>query len=317
MKGNLDNPVSGNSKGHPELDDLDGVPPKGKTEYKRFHRRGNRDKVQLAIASGPISTRKQNLPLERLDPVSDLISVRTQAEKTQRWLALRPVTIAGPQTLDSKTPLVNFNRNDMAFRAFDQLRTQLLQTLRFNGWSRIAIAAPTPGCGSTFTAVNLGLSFARVPGSRILLMDMNLRAPGVAAALGVNCTGDMRCYLSGKIDPSQYLVRAKETLALGLTSNSDQDTAELLLHQYTSTVLNRMNDRFRPDVTIYDLPAILAFDDLTAFLPQVDGVLLVSDGTKTTAAQIKACERALEGRTNLLGVVLNQARTLGTQSYVG
>ncbi len=238
-----------------------------------------------------------------------------QSDEILRWNALRPVTIGGPQIFTGTTPLVSFNRNDPASRAFDQLRTQVLQTLRSNGWSRIAIAAPTPGCGSTFTAVNLGLSFSRVPGSRILLMDLNLRAPGIAAALGVNSTGDMRNYLSGNIASSQFLVRPKDTLALGLASKQEQDASELLLHQRTAKVLNAINKDFRPDVTIYDLPPVLAFDDLVALLPQIDGVLLVADGTKTTAAQIRASECALEGRTKVLGVVLNQARTSDTQSY--
>lgn len=309
MKAILDKfPVSEDSKRHLDLDSLDAGLPKGKTEYKRFRRRANRDRVQLAFPNTSIATSDQNLPMIRSNSANSLRPVTTQVDLTQRWHALRPVTIGGPMT---------FNRYDLASRAFDQLRTQLLQTLRLNSWSRIAIAAPTPGCGSTFTAVNLGLSFARVPGSRILVMDLNLRAPGIATALGVNCSSDMRGLLSGKIDPSQYLVLAKSTLAFGLASEGDQDTAELLCHQRTSTVLKGMNDRLCPDVTIYDLPPILAYDDLTAFLPQVDGVLLVSDGTKTSAAQIKACERALQGRTNLLGVVLNQVQSRNAQSYVG
>ena len=53
---------------------------------------------------------------------------------------------------------------------------------------------------------------------------------------------------------------------------------------------------------------VLEYDDLTAFLPQVDGVLLVADGTQTTAAHLAACEKMLLGHTQLLGVVLNRAR---------
>lgn len=297
------------------------------TGYKRFRRRGNRDDAQHAERATPLvkSVAKPiAVPIPVPKPQTEIVLADAfpaaelsvpQSDEMSRWNALRQVTLGGRQNFIGHTPLVSFNRNDPASKAFDQLRTRLLQTLRSNGWSRIAIAAPTPGCGSTFTAVNLGLSFARIPGSRTVLMDLNLRSPGIADALGVQSTGDVRGYLSGQIDSSQYLVRVKDTLALGLADQPDQDAAELLHDQRTAVVLDAMNADLAPDVTLYDLPPMLAYDDLAAFLPQVDGVLLVSDGTKTTAAEIEACERVLEGQTKVLGVILNQARSSGLQSY--
>lgn len=70
----------------------------------------------------------------------------------------------------------------------------------------------------------------------------------------------------------------------------------------------RMQAALRPDVVLYDLPPLLEFDDTIAFLPQVDGVLLVADGTKTTDEDLAVCERLLEGESALLGVVLNRGR---------
>jgi len=72
-----------------------------------------------------------------------------------------------------------------------------------------------------------------------------------------------------------------------------------------------MTESLQPDVVLYDLPPVLAYDDLAAFLPQVDGVLLVADGTQTTASQIVACEKILNGQTRLLGVILNRASRAG------
>ena len=72
-----------------------------------------------------------------------------------------------------------------------------------------------------------------------------------------------------------------------------------------------MTTALRPGVVLFDLPPVLAHDDLAAFLPQVDGVLLVSDAASTTAAHIEACERVLDGQSRLLGVVLNRARRAG------
>ena len=59
------------------------------------------------------------------------------------------------------------------------------------------------------------------------------------------------------------------------------------------------------------MPPVLESDDLSAFLPQVDGVLLVADGTRTLPQHIAECERRLEGQARILGVILNRARQTG------
>ncbi len=204
--------------------------------------------------------------------------------------------------------LVNFFRSDPGARAFDLLRTRLLQTLRANGWHRIAIAAPTQGCGSTFIAVNLAQSLARVAGSRTVLMDVNHRTPGIADMLGIKDAGDMRGFLSGDVPVENHLVRASETLALGLAARPEAGAAEILHAASCTDALERMFNTLNPGVVLYDLPPILEYDDMAAFLPRVDGVLLVVDGTKTPAGEIAACEKILDGQTQLLGIILNRAR---------
>lgn len=193
-------------------------------------------------------------------------------------------------------------------QGFDLLRTRLMQTMRSNGWRRIAIATPRPGGGATFTAVNLALSLAKVPGSRTVLMDLNQRAPGVAAALGLRQTGSIHEFLSGEVALEEHLVRASDTLVLGMTDKPFAQAAEVLHDSTAELVLEDMYEALNPDLVIYDLPAALIYDDLAAVMPLVDGVLLVSDGTDTTADDIAACERMLEPYVPLLGVVLNRAR---------
>ncbi|MBI6630206.1 CpsD/CapB family tyrosine-protein kinase [Pontibaca salina] len=207
--------------------------------------------------------------------------------------------------------LADFFRPDPARSAFDLLRTRLLQSLRSHGWNRIAIAAPTSGCGTTFTAVNLAQSIARVPGSRTVLMDMNQRNPGIATALDLARHGDLPDFLSGRIGIDQHLMRTSDTLAVGQAYKVDRGAAEVFHDPRSADSLVRMNAALRPDAILYDFPAVLEHDDLAAFLPQLDGVLLVTDGTRTLAREIAACERILEGQSPLLGVILNRARRSG------
>ncbi|SEK91482.1 Chromosome partitioning ATPase, Mrp family, contains Fe-S cluster [Roseovarius nanhaiticus] len=212
----------------------------------------------------------------------------------------------GGTPLEMQMRLIRQDRTIL--RAFDDLRTQLVRTMHGSGWSRIAIAAPTAGSGASFTAVNLALSVARIPDMRALLMDLDQRGPDIAHLLGMKAGGGLPALLAGDIGPQDHLIKPCTTLAVGLGRGSAQDASEILHARRTGAVMDAVLDALRPDIAIYDLPPMLEHDDLEAFLPQVDGVLLVADATRTLASQITECERRLEGKTHLLGIILNRTR---------
>ena len=210
----------------------------------------------------------------------------------------------------------DFRATDVS-RAFDLLRTRLRQTVTQHGWINIGVASPTSGCGNTFTAANLAASLSRVPSSRTVLMDFNMRAPGLAKALDMDAgeSGDLRDFLAGDVAISDYIVRASDTLAVGLGATAQADAAEVLQDPATAASLAEMRAALRPDIVLYDLPPLLSHDDTSAFLPQLDGLLLVSDGTQTMAKHIAECERVLEGHVPLLGVILNRARASSIERF--
>lgn len=288
----------------------------GMTEqgFRKFRRRGGRGQELDATGAGAdmdssggsgCSRAAGAAPQElRLEGKAQLPSVLPEPWQQFRRL---PLDMRAQDAVH--LPLVNFFRNSPTAKAFDLLRTRLLHTLRAHGWKRVAVSAPAAGCGVTFSAVNLALSLARVPNSRTVLMDMNFRRPGVAKALGLDEAGDLAAFLSGQIPMEQHLVRPADTLALGLNGFADRNAAEILHDSRCAAVIDDMMERTRADVALFDLPPVLEHDDVPAFLPQVDGVLLISDGTQTTASQLAACEKMLSGHTQLLGVALNRARS--------
>ncbi|NDW45015.1 CpsD/CapB family tyrosine-protein kinase [Ruegeria sp. PrR005] len=232
------------------------------------------------------------------------------------WLRLRQTSLGLRLPQKGRMPLVNLFRADPAAKAFDVMRTRLLQTLKAKGWTRIAISAPTEGCGATFTAVNLALSMARVPGSRTVLLDMNMRDPGIAAALDMPAKDDMRGLLRRETSYLDHLFRCGDTLALGLGAGPVRDASELLHSQVAGEVLDEIQEELKPDVILCDMPAVLAHDDLAAFVGSVDGVLLVADGTMTTSEHVRRCEQVLGVDVPLVGVVLNRGREAGQENYV-
>jgi Mrp family chromosome partitioning ATPase len=232
-----------------------------------------------------------------------------------QWQDLQLVEAGARRAQSSAMPVVDADRDSLSVQAFDLLRTRLRRTMQENGWVNIAVTAPTRGCGTTFTALNLALSLSRIPQSRTVLMDLNLRNPGLARALDLQVASEMRDFLSGAVPMGDHMQRISDTLALGLNAAPDPDAAETLQNPALPRTLDRMRAALRPDIVIYDLPPMLGHDDVSAFLPQLDGVLLVSDGTQTMGKQLVECERMLDGQVPLLGVVLNRARASSLTRY--
>ncbi|WP_264212654.1 CpsD/CapB family tyrosine-protein kinase [Leisingera thetidis] len=280
----------------PQEEKEDGMTEQG---FKRFRRR------RAPAAAMPSAVGAAEVP-QLAGPAAGT-AAQLPAPLPEPWDRIRQLPFDAAAQAKARLPLVSRFRTAPAAKSFDLLRTRLLHTLKARGWKRVAVTAPAAGCGTTFTAVNLALSLARVPGSRTILMDMNFRRPGVAQALGMQAPWDLADFLSGTVRMEDRLLRPLPALAVGLNGTVDQDAAELLHGCSCAEALDGMMLRSGADTALFDLPPVLEHDDTAAFLPQVDAVLLISDGTSTTAAQLAACEKMLAGQTQLLGVVLNRA----------
>jgi len=224
------------------------------------------------------------------------------------WSELASIPIQGGANDALRVQRYVAGEDDRVIRVIDDLRTQLLRSLESEAWKRIAITAPSAGCGATFTALNLALSMSRIPEFRTVLMDLNQRDPAIARALNLRGRSDIGKFLTGEVPAREHLLRFSDTLALGLNTERPLDPSERLHSRRAHIALDNMIADLDPDIVLYDLPPMLDYDDVSAFLPQIDGVLLVADANRTLGSQIEECERRLAGKTPLLGVILNRGR---------
>ncbi|PIE13125.1 MAG: exopolysaccharide biosynthesis protein [Rhodobacterales bacterium] len=218
--------------------------------------------------------------------------------------------------------IITAGRHDPAHGAFDVLRTRLVQTLLERGWKRVAITSPTRDCGKTFTAVNLAISLSRYEASRTILLDMDMRNPSVAKVLGASNPGSMGDFLQGITPVEEFMLRVGRNnlniggnLAVAMNDRIEPYAAELMSDPACGEALERMMEELSPDIVLYDLPPALNFDDVIAFRPQFDGILMVVGGGATTAEEVREVMRRLGEDTPLLGVVLNQAEGEETKGY--
>lgn len=225
------------------------------------------------------------------------------------WESLNAVTLNGD--ILAGNGLFTNPDESVAGPAFDILRTRIAQAMTEKGWRRIGITSPTHGCGKSFTAANLALSLARRPGSRVVLIDLDLRSPSLHGLLGLTPTGDLRDFIDGSQPMESLFVRVGRSLALGLNGAIVPDASDLLQAPDTILALEALDTQLDPDIVVMDLPPVLVGDDVIGMADKLDAVLIVADATRTTTRDIRACEALLEGRIPVMGVVLNRAQDTG------
>ena len=67
-------------------------------------------------------------------------------------------------------------------------------------------------------------------------------------------------------------------------------------------------------IVIFDMPPLLASDDVLAFAPQFDSLLLVVSEGKSGRAMLRGAKEVLS-EMNLLGVVLNRSKERNESAY--
>ena len=211
----------------------------------------------------------------------------------------------------AKNRVVTFADADPAHTTFDMMRTKLLRAMRAGGWTSVGITSPSSDCGKTTLAANLAFSLAHQPEVRTVLVDLDLRRPAVAKTLGVSTPQSMASVLQGTRPVAENFVRYGETLAIGTNAAAVRASAELLLNPATARGVAALKAAFLPDVIVYDLPPMLVSDDVMAFVPHLDCVLLVAAAEQTRLDEVDKCEQDLAEATRVLGVVLNKCRYTG------
>lgn len=204
--------------------------------------------------------------------------------------------------------IVAYDGNDPRSRPFDILRTGILQSMDQQEWKILAVTSPTPSCGKTFVATNLALSMGRQPERQVLLVDLDIRRPQVAASLGINCGDGVLGVVERRLELDRAIVpihAGKSSLEV-LPTAPDTRAADVVDARGFHGLLRQVTEFARSRIVIIDLPPLLIGHDVISILPQVDCVLLVGAVGVSTIADIQECEKHLQA-THLVRFVLNKS----------
>jgi capsular exopolysaccharide synthesis family protein len=205
-----------------------------------------------------------------------------------------------------------------ALRAYKILRTRVTRRLEAQNWRSFGVTGLSPGDGKTLTSINLAITLAQNVNTWVFLVDLDLRRVQVSRSLGItgaNGEAGLSDYLLGdaSIDDIIYSPGI-ERLAIVPNFQPIAESSEMLTSPRMTELLQALERETPRRIIIFDLPPLLASDDVLAFAPQIDSMLLVVAEGSTGRAALESAKETL-AEMNLVGVVLNKSAETSETDY--
>ena len=263
--------------------------------------------VRTARVSGPVAATVP-ITIELPDQTPEAPAIIAPGASVPGAMASADAMDDGVTTVTARlSPLLVAGRapNSLAAEQYRALRTRLAHTEGATSLRSMLVTSPQKGEGKSVTSANLALTMAQELQRRVVIVEADLRKPGLQALFGLPPGPGLSEFLSGACDlASATRFLPDQNLTVIPAGATPSNPAELL----GSTAMRRLLDQLRTrfDRVILDTPPVLPLADVAVLAPIVDGVLLVVRAGVTPKPAIENALRAFDA-SRVLGIVLNES----------
>jgi protein-tyrosine kinase len=260
---------------------------------------------QLDILPTHVSGKPSTLPQAR-PPETPLLSPKPSIIPSITYTQTCMIEVS-PERLRERRVAVGMKADAVA-DVYKVLRTRILHRMRAKGWNSLAITSVGANNGKTLTAVNLAISLARRVNQTVLLVDLDLRRPRVARYFTEKTLLGLSDYLLHGTPLAQILFNPGgiERLVILPGNKPLVNSSEMLSSPAMVNLVQDLKTRYVSRLVLFDMPPLIGTDDMLAFLPYTDAVLLVVEEGKTHREELMRAQELLQ-ETNFLGTVLNKS----------
>lgn len=194
---------------------------------------------------------------------------------------------------------LNEPRTGSAFRI---LRANLEPQIREGDIDLIVVTSPAPSDGKTTVSGLLSEALGRL-GMRVLLVDADLRRPGLGRLTNMRNEAGLSAVLRGRASLMEAVRPGWAENVWVLPTVHDPEGGDLLSRKFAD-IAEEANDHF--DIVVVDTPPLLATDDPRTLATMAKGILLVV-AAGTLASSVTESVHAVEAlNAPLMGIVGNR-----------
>lgn len=192
-------------------------------------------------------------------------------------------------------------------KAYEDLKTNLLNRYRDGSIKTILFAGTTHGDGVSTTASNFAIALAVDSRRKVLLIDANLRTPNLHAVFRIDRSPGLSDLMARNGRRARPVKVGPGNFHVMLCGRPHSEVLALFESPVFEQFLNKMRERY--DYVIFDGPPIHDSSECRVLCAKVDGVVLVIEAGKTRQQVVLSAKKQLEeAGGKILGVVLNKRR---------
>lgn len=202
--------------------------------------------------------------------------------------------------------ILNKGSKSVVAEAYRVLRTNIMYSSIDKKIKTIAVTSSGPLEGKSSTVANFAIALAHA-GSRVLIMDLDLRKPRVHKIFQISNRMGLTNIIVEDLDWKEHMYTLEElpTLSIITSGPIPPNPSELCGSEKMKHFINSLKEEF--DYIIIDTPPSGVVTDGSLIASYVDGIILVVASGNVEIDAAKRTKKLLNNvNANIVGVVLNK-----------
>jgi Mrp family chromosome partitioning ATPase/uncharacterized protein involved in exopolysaccharide biosynthesis len=173
----------------------------------------------------------------------------------------------------------------------------------------IAVCSAINGDGKTFVASNLAVALAGAANEELILIDANLKNPGIHSAFELPLADGLAEALEGSISrPIFHTLLAQPRLKIMTAGCVRGHSALMMSGNGLRDLLAAIRRKYDNSRIIIDIPAFADGPDAELLMDSIEGVLMVVRRGHTPIQDVMQCMKRIP-RNKLMGIIFNASKT--------
>lgn len=203
--------------------------------------------------------------------------------------------------------------------AYKKARTNIVYSIVKKGCKRIIFTSSLKSEGKTTTTINVSIALSQQMGTKVLVIDCDLRRPTVHSTLGVENNKGLVNFLNNECTAEEVITKTENKNLDCITFGAvPPNPSELLASEPMAELIEELEDKY--DYIIFDTPPVNMVVDIVPLIGLSDGIVFVVKNNETTYPDFnRAIEMIKRNNGKILGVIINGIPTTLTKkggSYV-
>lgn len=236
----------------------------------------------------------------------DLLNTKINTKEDVTGMTHVPIVGEISHNLTQDNLIVANQTRSAISEQFRALRTNLSFYLKNSNEKVILLTSSMSGEGKSFTAINLGNVLA-LAGKKVLLMEMDLRKPGLAAKLDINNETGFSNYTireDVKIEDIIKPLAINKNMFFISSGPLPPNPAETIMSEHTAPLMEELRKQF--DYIVIDAPPIGVITDAQLLAPYADVTLYLVRQNVTQKEQLRIVDDLYRSnKMKNLGIVVN------------